>query len=289
MAEEGRVVTYGARRTNGQRATKAGMETRRETVVQLVEASASTSVRHVYYQAIGVHLVEKDTKKSRRNYNKIQRTILDLRRSGRIPYEAIVDSTRYMLKRESYFDVEDALNVWSQNYRRDHWMRGDVLLEVWCESQSIAGVLSDVTDKWGLPLFPCKGYSSETFAYEAAANWRIDERDPVILYVGDLDLHGKQIEQDLRRKLEAFYGRSVVWVRVGLTEVQVKRHGLEGLATAPGHWEAEVLPADVMRNYLGVAIEDHWDAERFAPSLAAEESEREILASIIATKGGGVE
>lgn len=277
---------YEARPIRRERASKAEMEHRYEVILELVAESAPSSVRHAYYQAIGRGLVEKDTAKDKRsNYNKIQRAILDLRRTGRLSYDDIVDSTRYYLKRESYLDLGEAFDAWSEHYRRDHWMRGDVLVEVWCESQSIAGVLQAVTERRGLPLFPCKGFSSETFAYEAARNWRNDERDPVVLYVGDLDLKGKQIEQALRGRLEAFYGRAVTWFRVGLTEEQVHRHGLEGLATVPGHWEAEVLPADVMRDYLDSYIDSFWDAEAFAPSLAAEESEREGLKAIAARMG----
>src|SRR5439155_1099748 len=122
-----------------------------------------------------------------------------------------------------------------------------------------------------------KGYSSETFAYNAAANWENDHRDPVVLYVGDLDRHGKQIEKDLRTKLETFYDSSVTWIRVGLTEEQVAQHHLETFATKPGHREAEVLPPDVMRGYLSRHIDAWWDADSFAPSLAAEESEREVI------------
>jgi hypothetical protein len=262
------------------RPTNVEMEQRYATIIDIVEESAPTSVRHAYYAAIARGLVEKDTAATKRmNYGIVQRAILNLRRAGDIPYEDIVDSTRWMLKRASYFDIQQAAKHWAQTYRRDHWLRGDVNVEVWCESQSIAGVLQEITADKGVALFPTKGYSSETFAYGAAMNWRDGLRDPVVLYVGDLDLHGKQIEKDLRTKLEGFYGESVIWSRVGLTEDQVARHHLEGFATKSGHWEAEALPPDLMREYLVDAIDAWWDAERFASSLAAEESEREIAKS----------
>src|SRR5207247_1466081 len=116
------------------------------TIIDIIEESAPTSVRHAYYAAIGRGLVAKDTAAvGRKNYGIVQRGILNLRRAGRVPYEDIVDSTRWMLKRESYFDIQQAAKHWAQSYRRDHWLRGDVNVEVWCESQSIAGVLEQVT------------------------------------------------------------------------------------------------------------------------------------------------
>jgi hypothetical protein len=127
------------------------------------------------------------------------------------------------------------------------WAQGSAKVEVWCESESIAGVLIDVTTNWDVPLLPTHGYSSETFAWAAAESWSADRRVPIVLYVGDFDLHGKQIEADLRRKLEEFSARRVHWSRVGITPEQIEEHGLHDLATKAGHWEAEALPADIMR------------------------------------------
>jgi hypothetical protein len=71
------VNAHAARPLKRQRATKVEMVSRQLAIVRMVAASAPTSVRHVYYQAVTEHLVEKDTKETkRRNYNKIQRAVL---------------------------------------------------------------------------------------------------------------------------------------------------------------------------------------------------------------------
>jgi hypothetical protein len=279
---------YEARPLKRVRATKAEMGARYAALVNIINETAPTSVRHAYYGAITQHLIEKDTAQTKRsNYGKIQRGVLRLRRASVIDYADIVDNTRWMRKPESFSDIDEAVMHWHRSYRRDLWASNDVLLEVWCESESIAGVLQDVTFRWDVPLLPCKGYSSETFAYNAAANWlRDEERTPAVLYVGDLDLHGKQIEADLRRKLEGFYGDEVEWHRVGLTEEQVEEHGLEALATKSGHWEAEALPPDVMRRDLESWIEEYVTQAELTAHKAAEKSEREILDTIIKTARG---
>jgi hypothetical protein len=260
------------------RATKAGMEERYATIIGLVQEAAPTSVRHAYYAAITRHLISKDTGATKRsNYNKIQRAILRLRREGLIAYGDIVDNTRWMRKPSSWSDLDEYLADAQRGYRRDLWAGGGWRLEVWCESESIAGVLNDVTYTWDVPLLPCKGYSSETFAYNAASHWRADDRSPAVLYVGDLDLHGKQIEADLRRKLEGFYGEPVEWTRVGITLEQVEQYGLEDLATKAGHWEAEALPPDVMRIELEAEIERFVDDDALDVHKAVEEAERETL------------
>jgi len=267
--------------------TKAMLE-RYDTVTAIVNETAPTSVRHTYYTAITRGIIPKDTGGSRSNYNKIQRAVLELRRSGQIPYSHIVDSTRWMRKPSSWSNIEHYLYNVQRSYRRDLWAHQDIDLEVWCESESIAGVLSAVTARWDVPLFPCHGYSSETFAWGAAQNWLGDDRDPVVLYVGDLDRHGKQIEVDLRNKLEGFYGSEVDWTRVGITEDQIKRHDLGGLATTDGHWEAEALPPDIMRADLAGAIESYVSPVALQAHEVAEGSEREIWAEIMETARGAL-
>jgi len=277
---------YAARPIRRQRATNEEMERRRQAIIEMVEETAPTSVRHVYYQAITRGLIAKDSGGSRSNYNKVQRAVLELRRSGDINYSEIVDSTRWMRKSSSWSSVERYLDSVRRSYRRDLWADQDILLEVWCESESIAGVLTDVTARWDVPLFPCHGYSSETFAWGAAENWLGDDRDPNVLYVGDLDKHGKQIEADLRNKLEGFYGSEIAWTRVGITMEQIEEHGLQGLATKPGHWEAEALPPELMRSDLELEIESYVSDGALAVHEAAEQSEREILRKIVDTARG---
>lgn len=257
------------------------MEARYAAITDIVAETWPTSVRHSYYVAITRGLVAKDTSGSHANYGIVQRAILNLRRRGDIPYRSIVDSTRWMRKPDSYGDLTDGLENFQRAYRKDMWASGDTLLEVWCESESIAGVLQDVTWKWDVPLLPTHGYSSETFVWGAADNWLSDDRTPVVLYVGDLDKHGKQIEADLRSKLEGFYGSEVEWTRVGITEEQIEEHGLQDMATKRGHWEAEALPPDIMRQELETEILEYIDPNMLAAHEAAEESERDILRTIL--------
>jgi hypothetical protein len=51
-----------------------------------------------------------------------------------------------------------------------------------------------------------------------------------VLYVGDLDLSGGQIEDNTRRVLVRETGRDLNWRRVALTAEQRDEHGLAALA-----------------------------------------------------------
>lgn len=170
------------------------MSERYRTIEAIVAATAPSSVRHIYYAAIVRRLIGKDTKATKRsNYGKIQRAVLRMRRDGHIDYRDIVDNTRWMRKPRSWSDLDAALRDWQSEYRRDMWASEGVLLEVWCESESLAGVLNEITTEWDIPLLPIHGYTSESFAWGAVDSWLADDRPPVVLYVGDWDTHGRRM------------------------------------------------------------------------------------------------
>jgi hypothetical protein len=192
---------YGTSPIKRARATKAEIEHRYEVLVELAYEYGPCSVRHLYYQATIAGLVPKTNSGSR----KTGRALLALRRSGDVPYRLITDSTRWMRKPASFDSLEAALANTAATYRRDLWGASRYQLEVWCESASIAGTIADTTERWDVPLMVCRGFSSETFAYNAAEEWKTDDRLPVVLYVGDHDPAGIEIERTLEERLGGFY------------------------------------------------------------------------------------
>lgn len=189
------------------RATKKEMAVRHAMLVDLVAEHGPCSVRHIFYRAtvVGVPGITKNQS----GYNKVQRAVLDLRRSGDIPYHLIVDNTRWRRQPTVWTGADEVLNHVAATYRRNLWDESAYRVEVWCESDSIAGTILPVTDKWAVPLFVCRGQSSETFAHSAVDEWEADlSSKPIILYIGDLDPHGLEIEEALEEKLFRFHRRA---------------------------------------------------------------------------------
>jgi hypothetical protein len=276
---------YGARPVKRRRATKAEMAERAEVLTRLAAEHGPCSVRHLYYAAVvaGVPGIEKDDA----GYNKVQRQVLALRRSGAITYSSVVDSTRWQRKPRSYDSVEEALAATAAHYRRNLWATSSWRVEVWCESDSIASTIYKVTARWDVPLMVCRGYSSETFAYNAAQAWRSDDRVPVVLYVGDHDADGLNIETDLYTRLTAFYDSHIDWMRVGVTWDQVEALDLPGRPPKrsrrrtpypyPLAVEAEALPAGHLREILDEKISSYTDIRALDVLRVAEASERDLL------------
>ena len=273
--------SYAASPIKRGRATKAEMQDRRERLYDIVSEGQPMSVRHAYYRAVVAGLVSKDDS----GYNKVQRALAEMRLEGELPFGWISDNTRWMRKPTTYNSVEDALTRVARYYRRDLWADADVQLEVWCESDSIAGVIFDVTSKWDVPLMPVRGFSSLTFAHGAAAAANADGRGLVVYYVGDLDPAGVEIENSLRGHLQTWLHVPSRWERIGVTWDQVEEHALPGTPPKkafqyPQAVEAEALPAPLLRDLLEEAIVQHVDGHQLRVLQAAEESERELLLAL---------
>ncbi len=270
------------------RATKAEMETRRSMLVALAHEHGPCSVRHLFYQATVAKVpgITKDDS----GYNKVQPLVLELRRAGRVPYSLIVDSTRWMRLPDMWGSVHEALADTARLYRRDLWRSSSWRVEVWCESDSIASTIADTTYRWGVPLMVTRGFSSETFAYNAAETWReTPERQPVVLYVGDHDPHGLDIEVKLGLALSRFTEdtiEAVEWRRLGVTWEQVEALDLPGTKPKrpygfPLAVEAEALPPRMLVDIVDSAIRTYVDEDELDVLLAAEAEEREWLRKLV--------
>ena len=225
-------------------------------------------------------------------YGKIQRAILQMRRDGEIPWRWITDSHRWMRKPTTWDSIDEVLESAAQAYRRALWTDSPYSVEVWVESESVAGVVFPITAKWDVPLYPLKGQTSDSFAWAAAQEYRLDDRQIVILYVGDHDPAGLEIETNLRAKLEEHAERDDFhWRRIACTAEQArelpgtppKKHTWRAAVTGELRpWrgdavEVEAVPPTELRAMIESAIVAYVDQNRLAALRMAEESEREIL------------
>lgn len=281
---------YAAGRTKRARATKVEVEARREALVQIVRESAPTGVRFVYYRAASKGIVGK----KQSEYEKVQRDLMVLRESGAIQWSQIVDSTRWVRRPETWRSPAEALRETAAFYRRSLWDSSESVVEVWCESESVAGVIYPTTESWAVPLYPMKGQSSASFAWGAAQQYKRDRRPLHVLYVGDHDPAGLQIERNLQEKLTRFSERDdIEVVRVACLPEQISDLGLLGTPAKSTTWydcitgenhpfvgdavEVEAIDAPVLRRILTEKISAHvdpWELERLE---RVEDAERQSL------------
>ncbi|MEV0056121.1 hypothetical protein AB0H34_37245 [Saccharopolyspora shandongensis] len=183
---------YGASSVKRARRTKAQVEALRAELYALVETAQPCSVRHAYYLGIG-RLWGKDSGTSRRNYSVVVRELGVMREGGMLPWEWITDGTRLVRQETAFDSIEDALERTAEVYRRNLWSTQARRVEVWCESDSIAGVLQPVTSAWGVGLYSCRGQSSKTFVHEAVQQYVRQGKPVTAVFAGDWDPSGRSV------------------------------------------------------------------------------------------------
>ena len=277
------------------RATKAEMEERAEFLIGYAEEHGPITVRGLYYQAEvhGVSGITKDDK----DYDKIQRQVLDLRRAGRLEYDHISDATRWMRKPSTYSGVEAALEATARFYRKSLWENADDYVEIWCEKDALAGVIYPITSKYDVPLMVTRGFSSETFCYEAIAARGADDRTYYVYYLGDFDRAGQDAARSLEEKLQRFaddVGITVIFQTIAVTETQISEWTLptrdpKRNSAADCKWphefacELDAIPPDDLRDVIEAAINLHLPQTQLEIFKVAEASEREIISRLVNT------
>jgi hypothetical protein len=294
-------VLYEASPVKRRRATKDEMEERAEFLIDYAEAHAPVTVRGLYYQAevAGVPGIDKDDK----GYAKVQRQVLSLRREGLLSYGCIADATRWMRKPHTHDSVEDALHETAKYYRKALWRDSEDYVEIWCEKDALAGVIFPVTSMYDVPLMITRGFSSETFCFEAVEAWEPHEernRTHWVYYLGDFDRAGQDAARSLKEKLDRFSEERdvlVIFEQIAVNEDQIERWQLptrEPKRKSPvdKQWpfkhacELDAIPPDTLRELVQGEIERHLPADQLAILQTAEESERtEIMRLVEAIKG----
>ena len=247
-----------------QRRTQEEMDTLRGAIYAVAQVDRPVSIRHIFYRMVTQDLVEK----SDLAYQRVQKISVDMRRARALPYGWIEDSSRRAYWNTGYAGVGSFAEAAASIYRRDYWDSTDTLVEVWCESRSLAGVLGQVCREYVVPLFPAGGFSSLTFLHEAAKHIQESGRsNAVILYVGDYDQAGvlidRSIEKDLRGFLEDWPGE-LSFERLAVNEDQIDRMGLPTRPPKASDKrspevtravEAEAIPAPAMRGLATAALQ----------------------------------
>ena len=178
------------------------------------------TVRQVYYQLVSRGVIEN----SKKSYQRYDHHLTTGRKAGIIPWDAFEDRTRMFyevplpeLDISSKPDPKDELKSWfryalnpkvSTRYDLSRWKDQSYYVELWVEKDALAGFLSPLCKRLGVGLVVSRGYTSYTFKQEAINRFneiskgRKFRRDPVLLYLGDLDPSGYDIYRCLEDEVD---------------------------------------------------------------------------------------
>ncbi len=267
------------------RRTKADIATICDVIFELLSNDNPQTVRQVFY-ALTVRGV---IKKAEGEYQRtVCRLLTKMRETGTIPFDWIADNTRWMRKPTTYTGLTACLERTANFYRRDLWEAMPVYVEVWCEKDALAGVLTEETEVYDVPLMVARGYASISFLHSAAETIEAKEKPTFIYHFGDLDPSGVDAARDIETKLRRYAPDAEIhFERVAVTREQVKAWSLPTRPTKTTDSRAakftgesvelDSIPANKLRSLVRERIEFHVDPQQLDVLKVAEESERGIL------------
>ena len=277
------------------RSTKAEVETRREALLEIIEAGRPMTVRQVFYQATVRGLVEK----AETGYGKVQTDLTRMRRSGELPYDWLADNTRWQRKPRTFDGVAEALEHTAKFYRKSLWANADAYVEIWLEKDALAGVIYPITSMFDVPLMVARGYASLSFLHTAAEYINELPVPTYIYHLGDFDPSGVNAGEKIEETLnELAPDASITFERIAVTPGQISVWDLPTRPTKQSDSrsrgfgeisvELDAIDPNLLRELVQQTIEEHLPTDEYEVLKAAEESERELLTSLMRTAARGV-
>jgi hypothetical protein len=250
--------------------------------------STPVTLRQLHYRLVSEQTYPNTTSA----YKTLSAKSAQARRDGWFP--ALLDRGRTIHQWQSwespYHAVEDALAV----YRRDRTAGQDMSVYLGVEKAGMVVQLEAWFGELGVPILALSGYASQTYADDVAEHASGEKRPAVLLYAGDFDPSGEDIDRD-------FTERCDVWadvVRVALSAEQVQQYGLPpnpgkvtdsragGFIARHGELvqvELDALDPDDLRALFQQALEPFWDTSKFEAVLAQEDRDRAVIVDVLDT------
>jgi len=209
------------------------------------------TLRTLYYRLVSKNIIP-NTKNS---YKTLSRKLVEARKKGIIPFDAFVDKTRYSKKPfglgwkpftvkdvetkerrlEEKFEELDLTKLIENEfgYYKEHrgfwkWCGQPYYVEVWMEKDALADTVWNWIKGEGVVLRVNRGYGSWSFLHESINEMMANMEDgmkPVVLYFGDLDPTGVDIDRFLQEVYE-YFGVEVEFKRIAVTPEQIEKYNL---------------------------------------------------------------
>lgn len=197
-----------------------------------------------------------------------------LHEEGLIPWSWIIDETRTLHEWDCAATVAECVAAQVKWARINPWGESPPLLLA--ESRSLGGVLRVLAAEYVCPIAATNGQVGGFLRTDIAPLLKDDDRQ--VLYLGDLDHQGGQIEANTRDVLVSLTGERP-WTRIAITAEQVAERDLAPVwkkdhryrpAREAEAWEAEALGQGTVTALVREAL----DARLPEPLTDVQERER---------------
>jgi hypothetical protein len=238
------------------------------------------TLRQLYYRLVSRHLFENTIN----NYKRLSRIMVRAREERAVPVNCLEDRSRRVLGRgdTGYKSATDflkkrvaSLKESYKDFRMPMWVDQPFNLLISLEKDALSRLVSDEANKYYIRTFPTRGYPSFTYVSRMASyiRNRLKGKPTVVLYFGDFDPSGVDIERDLGERLQKYGAGEFKVRRVALTKEQIMQYSLPPMpvkksdARAPSFVsnfgeetvELDALEPNVLKLLVHRSVADHID------------------------------
>jgi len=255
---------------------------------EIVESyDTGVTLRQLYYRLVS----EGWMPNRQQSYKTLSAKSAQARREGWFP--ALIDKTRSIERYWLTFgSPRHSLHWLEQVYRRERDEGQEWSIYLGVEKHGLTVQLNSWFEDYGIPVMALGGYSSQTFVDEVADDVAGKRRKSVLIYAGDFDPSGMDIDRDFVDRTQIFDEV----VRVALTAEIVQQYDLPPM---PGKQsdsrsarfmmqhgelvqvELDALPPEELRKLYQQAVDEYFDISVYKKSVKREEKERKQLQSFM--------
>jgi hypothetical protein len=262
-------------------------------IAEYLAAGFTLTLRQLYYQFVSRDLIPNNM----RSYKRLGSIVNDGRLAGLIDWDAIEDRTRNLQVRPTWESPQSIIDACASQFQIDKWHDQPVRVEVWIEKDALAGVFDGVCREMQVPLFPARGYCSQSEAWSAAMRlkrWIKGKPKVVIYHFGDHDPSGIDMSRDNLFRLKDVFGARIELERLALNMDQVEeyhpppnpakttdsRYASYIEVYGDESWELDALEPVVLAGLVRTAVMSVRDETRWSASVAVEEEHKRLLGEV---------
>lgn len=282
-------------------------------VSKIIESYAARgfdlTLRQAYYQCVARDLFPDDrkwtwtgskwvrdpdgTKNAEPNYKWLGSLLDDGRMLGLIDWDTIVDRTRSIKTRSAWDSPAEVIDAAYRSYHKSRWENQTNWPYLLVEKEALAGVFDSVCHRYDLPLFACRGYTSQS------AHWRLAQDiisradkgyHPVILHFGDHDPSGVDMTRDIEDRLRIFGAYAEVRrIALNMDQIELYQPPPNPAKSSDARfkkyldefgeesWELDALTPEVLADLVTMQVDSLRDLDAWNDTLQEEQGERAQL------------
>ena len=216
------------------------------------------TLRQLYYRLVSRHLFPNTIN----SYKRLSRLMVRAREEGAVPVNCLEDRSRRILGRgdTNYASAQDFLRRRLASLRESYkefklpmWDVQPNYILVSLEKDALSRLVSDIANQYNVRTFPTRGYPSFTYVQRMAGyiRNRLKGKPTVVLYFGDFDPSGVDIERDLSDRLGKYKAGEFIVHRVALTRDQIVKYSLPPMPVK----RSDARANDFMASYGDESVE----------------------------------